>query len=28
VLFRQITRGEWRAAGARVRGFLEGLRRR
>lgn len=27
VLFRQITRGEWRAAGARVRGFLEGLRR-
>jgi GT2 family glycosyltransferase len=28
VLFRQLTRGEWRAAGARMRGFLEGLRRR
>jgi GT2 family glycosyltransferase len=27
VLFRQARRGEWRAAGARVRGFLEGLRR-
>lgn len=26
VLFRQIVRGEWRAAAARVRGVLDGLR--
>jgi GT2 family glycosyltransferase len=28
VLFRQVTRGEWRAAAARVRGLLDGLRSR
>jgi hypothetical protein len=27
VLFRQIARGEWRAAAARVRGLIDGLGR-